>query len=169
MGSSLARRLPIPTACEPCPGKMNAVCFGFSVIGIKRPSLDTRPSLAVSLYRFQPLRVLRSGRSWGKRDGVGVFPRSSCKLVNGVPAGHRVHAGDFADPSIIFSLEVVAYSFSPVNLHNTACPSGRRYHYSRPDESVKSAVYWGFCGGESQDLYTTGMDSEQVLLACCSV
>lgn len=80
-------------------------------MGIKRPSLDTRPSLGVSLDRFQSLRVLRSGRNLGKRDEVGAFHRSWCKLTDGVPAGNRVHAGDFADPSIFSSSEVVAYSF----------------------------------------------------------
>jgi hypothetical protein len=80
-------------------------------MGIKRPSLNTRPSLDISLDRFQPLRVQRSGRNLGKRDEVGAFPRSWCRPTDGVPAGNRVHAGDFADPSIISSSEVVAFSF----------------------------------------------------------
>jgi hypothetical protein len=80
-------------------------------MGIKRPSLNTRPLLDVSLVRFQPLRVQRSGRNLGKRDEVDVFPRSWYKPTDGVPAGNRVHAGDFADPSMFSSSEVVAYSF----------------------------------------------------------
>ena len=112
-------------ACEPWPGNMNAVCFGFSDMGIKRPSLATRPLLDVNLYRFQPLRVLRSGRNWGKRDGASVFPHSLYTLADGAPLGHRVHAGGFADPSISFSSEVVAYSFSPVKLTQYRLPIGQ--------------------------------------------
>jgi len=82
-------------------------------MGIKRPRLKTRPSQIVSLSRLQSLHAQHNARNWGKHDAADVSPRSSCKPASGVPAGHHVRVGDFADPLMFSSSEAVAYFFSP--------------------------------------------------------